>query len=81
VGPILLPAQTSAKKFLPKGICKWHSNQFKVFRWFYPSQALLVALFLAVVPYLLLRGPANRITRSRNDARKRTHQCVHLGVT
>jgi hypothetical protein len=33
--------------------------QFKVFRWFYPSQALLVALSLAIVPYLLLRGPVN----------------------
>src|ERR1039458_2320347 len=27
--------------------------QFKVFRWFYPGQALLIALFLAIVPYAL----------------------------
>ena len=33
--------------------------QFKVRGRFYPGQALLVALFLAIVPYLLLRGPVN----------------------
>jgi hypothetical protein len=37
--------------------------QFKVFRWFYLGQALFVALFLAIVPYSLLRGPVNRLTR------------------
>jgi hypothetical protein len=37
--------------------------QFKVFRWFYPGQALLVALSLAIVPYSLLRGPVNWLTR------------------
>lgn len=41
--------------------------QFIVQRWVYPSEALLVALILAVVPYLLVRGPLNRIVRhSRN---------------
>ncbi len=29
--------------------------------WFYPGEALLVAFLLAVIPYVLLRGPANRI--------------------
>lgn len=37
--------------------------QFKVLRWFYPGQALLVALFLAIVPYLLLKGPVNWLIR------------------
>jgi hypothetical protein len=31
--------------------------------WVYPSQAVLVAAILAIVPYLLLRGPVNRIAR------------------
>jgi hypothetical protein len=31
-------------------------------KWFYPGEALLVALILAIVPYVLLRGPANRLT-------------------
>jgi hypothetical protein len=29
--------------------------------WFYPGEALLTAALLALVPYILLRGPANRI--------------------
>ena len=31
--------------------------------WFYPGEAVLTALLLAFVPYLLIRGPANRIAR------------------
>lgn len=32
-------------------------------RWFYPVETLIVAIVLAVLPYLLLRGPINRIVR------------------
>jgi hypothetical protein len=32
-------------------------------RWFYPEEALIVAAILALIPYLLLRGPTNRIAR------------------
>jgi len=32
-------------------------------RWFYPFETLIVAIVLAVMPYLLLRGPINRIAR------------------
>lgn len=39
--------------------------QLIVLHWFYPGEALLVALFLAFIPYLLVRGPANRITKWR----------------
>ena len=28
---------------------------------FYPVEALLVALILAIIPYVLLRGPVNRL--------------------
>ena len=31
--------------------------------WVYPGQAVLVAIILAIIPYLLLRGPVNRIAR------------------
>ncbi|HEY9431873.1 MAG TPA: hypothetical protein VI260_10470 [Blastocatellia bacterium] len=34
-----------------------------VLRWFYPLQALIVAIVLALLPYILLRGPVNRIAR------------------
>lgn len=37
--------------------------QIIVQRWIYPGEVLLVAVVLAVVPYLLIRGPVNRITR------------------
>jgi hypothetical protein len=32
-------------------------------RWVYPGQAVVVAIILAIIPYLLLRGPVNRIAR------------------
>ncbi|HEV7398255.1 MAG TPA: hypothetical protein VGN86_17215 [Pyrinomonadaceae bacterium] len=38
--------------------------QLIVLRWVYPFETLLVAALLAFVPYLLLRGPVNRIKRS-----------------
>lgn len=39
--------------------------QLIVFRWFYPGEALLIATILALIPYLLIRGPVNRIARKR----------------
>jgi hypothetical protein len=39
--------------------------QLIVVGWIYPFELITVALLLAVVPYLLLRGPVNRIVRSR----------------
>jgi len=35
--------------------------QIAVLRWIYPFEALVVAVFLAIIPYLLVRGPVNRI--------------------
>ncbi len=35
--------------------------QYIELKWFYPGEALLVAILLALVPYLLLRGPINRL--------------------
>ena len=37
--------------------------QFIVLRWFYPGEALVTALVLAVLPYLFIRGPVTRIAR------------------
>jgi uncharacterized protein YhhL (DUF1145 family) len=43
--------------------------QIIVFNAFYPYEALIVALLLAFVPYLLIRGIASRILRwCRADA-------------
>jgi len=37
--------------------------QLKVFHRIYPGEILIVALVLAIVPYVLLRGPVNRVVR------------------
>jgi len=39
--------------------------QIIVLHWIYPFQAIVVALFLAIIPYLLVRGPVNRIASRR----------------
>jgi hypothetical protein len=45
--------------------------QYIVFRWFYPGEALFVAFILAFVPYLLIRGPVNRIVRTSMTQREK----------
>jgi hypothetical protein len=44
-------------------------------RWFYPGEALITALLLAFVPYLLIRGLAARLVRQRrrHSASKQAH--------
>ena len=32
-------------------------------RWVYPGEAVIVAIILAIIPYVLFRGPANRIAQ------------------
>jgi hypothetical protein len=39
--------------------------QFIVQRFVYPGEAILVAVILAIVPYLLFRGPINRLAAGR----------------
>jgi len=36
-------------------------------RFVYPGEALVTAVLLAIVPYLLLRGPVNRIARTTSQ--------------
>ena len=38
--------------------------QLIVLRWVYPLELILIAILLAVIPYLLVRGPVNRLVRS-----------------
>jgi len=44
--------------------------QWIVQRWIYPLETIIVAILLAVVPYIVLRGPINRIARRW----RRSHQ-------
>ena len=46
--------------------------QLIVLRWVYPFELILVAILLAVVPYLLIRGPVNRIVRRLRRKREAT---------
>jgi len=37
--------------------------QWYVQRWVYPGELIVVAIVLALVPYLVIRGPVNRVAR------------------
>jgi hypothetical protein len=41
--------------------------QWIVQRWVYPGEVVIVAIILAVVPYLLIRGPINRLAWRRRQ--------------
>ncbi len=47
--------------------------QLRVLGTFFPEQALIVTLLLALLPYLLLRGPVDRIARSLRARRPSKH--------
>lgn len=53
--------------------------QFIRVKWFYPGEALVTAMLLAIVPYLLLRGPINLLLprKSRERARQERASSVH----
>jgi hypothetical protein len=57
--------------------------QFKVHGTVYPGEALGIALLLGFVPYLLIRGPTDRITRRRRGGihgeADQTQHSRHLG--
>jgi len=57
--------------------------QFKVHGTVYPGEALGIALLLGFVPYLLIRGPIDRITRRRRGGNHgeadQTQHPRHLG--
>lgn len=38
--------------------------QVIVFRWVYPIESIVVAIILAILPYVLLRGLVNRLVRT-----------------
>ena len=51
--------------------------QLIALHWFYPGEALIVALELAFAPYLIIRGPANRIAKwwlSRRGSSPQEHE-------
>jgi hypothetical protein len=53
----------STARIILLGLCMDAIYQFIVLQRFYPGEALIIAILLAFVPYLLLRGPIARIAR------------------
>lgn len=51
--------------------------QFLFLHFFYPLQSLIVACALAVVPYVLLRGPTTRLVRKYHHFRAAKDNHVH----
>lgn len=52
---------TSTARIILLGLGMDAIYQMKVFDTFYPVEALIIALVLAFVPYLLIRGPVERL--------------------
>lgn len=53
----------STARILILGVVMDVVYQWLAFRTFYPGQATVIAILLAFVPYLLLRGPFARLAR------------------
>ena len=51
--------------------------QFVVMKAFYPLEALVVSIVLAVVPYFLIRGPVARVTRWWQSRHGAHHRAAH----
>jgi hypothetical protein len=53
----------STARILILGVVMDTVYQWLVLKTFYPGQAAVIAVLLAFVPYLLLRGPIERLAR------------------
>ena len=62
-GSRLWEGVVSTARILILGIVMDIVYQWLVFKTFYPAQAAVIAILLAFVPYLVLRGPIERIAR------------------
>jgi MFS family permease len=51
--------------------------QLYVLHYVYPIQSITVALILAIAPYLILRGPVNRVARAIRGASTHTPTGTH----
>jgi hypothetical protein len=69
---LLREGEQAVARVIALGIVMDVLYQLMVFRWIYPFELIGVVLLLAFVPYLLLRGPINRIARHFITGRVRT---------
>ena len=57
----------STARIILLGLCMDVIYQVIALKTFYPGEAVIIALALAFLPYLLLRGPIARIARLRRE--------------
>jgi hypothetical protein len=53
--------------------------QLKVNHWVYPGETLTVAILLAIVPYIVLRGPINRLAQLCSKKKTQDLHAKHRG--
>jgi hypothetical protein len=62
-GPMLREGARAVGRVILLGIVMDVVYQLIVFRWVHPLELVVVVFFLAFNPYIILRGPVNRIAR------------------
>ncbi len=62
---LLQEGSLAVARVLVLGVVMDLAYQLVVFRWFYPMELIVTVLLIVFVPYLLVRGPANRMARLR----------------
>jgi hypothetical protein len=69
---LLREGKNAVIRVLALGVVMDVIYQLMVFHWIHPIQLVVIVLALAFVPYLVLRGPINRIARARMTRKVRT---------
>jgi len=62
---------TSTSRIILLGVVMDVIYQYRVFDTFYPFEAVVITFLLAFLPYLLVRGPTDRIVRWRSEKKER----------
>jgi len=62
---LLLDAWRDVRKVFLLAVVLDVIYQVIVVRWVYPAETLMVAIVLALLPYVAVRGPVNRLARGR----------------
>ncbi len=60
---LLKEGWTAVLRVFTLGVVMDAIYQLIVFRWIHPLELVIVALLLAFVPYVIIRGPVNRIAQ------------------
>jgi hypothetical protein len=71
-GALLRSAWRDIGKVLIIAVILDAAYQLIELRWLYPGQCLIVAIVLAIVPYVLIRGPASRLSTQLRTRRARS---------